>query len=349
MTQGEGAAGFQKEEYENLRRQVCELKLQQKQATKIKTQAKESLAQQQLKHEAEAKHREYEFKIEGLQKQVRDVTERSSKVRGQYEREKTALAAKADKLALRLEQQQKEHRGEVEAMRGKFDEERTQLKGLFGEAEQANARRAAERDAYWREQLDALREQLEGRMLQQHEEHRERVAQLEEDEISWRQSCDELRNARDDVQDELDALREEYQKAQEQVRLLQTAFSASKHEWQEERELLRRRQGELRRQALEAEQRMKDGMMAAEAEWQEKLQQYRDAKAADMDMIHGRMKSVLAKRDAVIKALREELQEARVELSKVQGVMQQRSRELVGLSGSGPSSPWRQSAETAYP
>lgn len=36
--------------------------------------------------------------------------------------------------------------------------------------------------------------------------------------------------------------------AQEQVRLLQTAFSASKHEWQEERELLRRRQGELRRQ-----------------------------------------------------------------------------------------------------
>lgn len=83
--------------------------------------------------------------------------------------------------------------------------------------------------------------------------------------------------------------------------------------------------------------------------WQEKLQQYRDAKAADMDMIHGRMKSVLAKRDAVIKALREELQEARVELSKVQGVMQQRSRELVGLSGSGPSSPWRQSAETAYP
>lgn len=49
----------------------------------------------------------------------------------------------------------------------------------------AQARRAAERDAYWREQLDALREQLEGRMLQQHEEHRERVAQLEEDEISW--------------------------------------------------------------------------------------------------------------------------------------------------------------------
>lgn len=36
---------------------------------------------------------------------------------------------------------------------------------------------------------------------------------------SRRQSCDELRNARDDVQDELDALREEYQKVRQVGRM----------------------------------------------------------------------------------------------------------------------------------
>jgi hypothetical protein len=59
-----------------------------------------------------------------------------------------------------------------------------------------------------------------------------------------------------------------------------------------------------------------------------------------MDAIHTKMKAVLARRDGTIKGLREELRAAQVELSKVQGIMQQRSKELVELQA-GAASPWR--------
>lgn len=65
------------------------------------------------------------------------------------------------------------------------------------------------------------------------------------------------------------------------------------------------------------------------------MEEYRSNKTTEMEMIHSRMKGIIAKRDATIRQLRSELQETQVQLSKLQGIVQQRSKELV----MGPLSP----------
>ena len=55
-----------------------------------------------------------------------------------------------------------------------------------------------------------------------------------------------------------------------------------------------------------------------------------------MDLIHARLKAVVSSRDATIRQLRAELGDTRVQLSQLQGFMQQRSREMLGGAGGSP-------------
>ena len=72
--------------------------------------------------------------------------------------------------------------------------------------------------------------------------------------------------------------------------------------------------------------------------FQDQLEDYRRAKESDMDLIHARLKAVISSRDATIRQLRAELGGVQIQLSKLQGFMEQRSREMVAAGRSSCSS-----------
>eukprot|EP00951_Prasinocladus_malaysianus_P006820 scaffold48661_cov32-Prasinocladus_malaysianus.AAC.1 len=107
---------------------------------------KDSLLLQQARLETEQRVREYEARIDGMQRHIRDVTDRSSKMRTQFEKyglpdgynnmDKSTLTKKCDRLALKLEDQEQNHKAEMQEVLQGFEQDRQQLQELLSRTQE---------------------------------------------------------------------------------------------------------------------------------------------------------------------------------------------------------------------
>eukprot|EP00192_Tetraselmis_astigmatica_P013611 CAMPEP_0117671086 /NCGR_PEP_ID=MMETSP0804-20121206/13132_1 /TAXON_ID=1074897 /ORGANISM="Tetraselmis astigmatica, Strain CCMP880" /LENGTH=336 /DNA_ID=CAMNT_0005479495 /DNA_START=166 /DNA_END=1173 /DNA_ORIENTATION=+ len=335
MASNSGAAtgGFQ-EEYMNLRKQVAELKLQQKETSRVATRTKEALELQEAKEAMADKVAHYEARIEGMQKHIREVTDRSSKMRGQYEREKTALSTKVDKLALRLESQAGAHKAEKEALVKSLEQEKERSSRLLAQTQEQQEEELRAREAVLRKEYAAEKDALGSEADRLKEAHKRDIEEAAAREQSWQERLEETQQARDRAIHDAEALRQQLKKAQQQIGLLQSSISQCQEGWEGEKNRLLRSADDLRAQMDETERAWRGRLLQAQMEAQEQLEEYRCNKASDLELIHSKLKGVVASRDATIRQLRSELHETQVQLSKLQGLLEHRSR-----AEGGPGSP----------
>ncbi|KAL3146687.1 hypothetical protein ABBQ32_000915 [Trebouxia sp. C0010 RCD-2024] len=101
-------SGLHSDTYQSLKSQVQRLKCEHQQVLESRRTAKQlqNLAHLQQRDEAQQQQEGHLEKISRLQAALQEATERSGKIRQQYERAQRVLQAKADRLAKQLEQQQ---------------------------------------------------------------------------------------------------------------------------------------------------------------------------------------------------------------------------------------------------